>query len=72
MLDKSLSSQFYVEDKEVSKFISSMLPELESQLGESYSINHLSCSVKEKSFFEDEMPEKKLFQKKTQIINVEA
>ena len=72
MLDKSLSSQFYVEDKEVSKFISSMLPELKRQLGESYSINHLCCAVKDKSFFEDELPEKKLFQKKTQIISVEA
>tara|TARA_B100000315_G_scaffold211443_1_gene208226 strand:- start:5070 stop:6086 length:1017 start_codon:yes stop_codon:yes gene_type:complete len=72
MLDKTMSGQFYVEDKDVSEFISSMLPELESQLGESYSINHLSCCVKEKSFFEDEIPEKKLFQKKTQIINVEA
>ena len=72
LLDKTMSCQFYVEDKEVSKFISSMLPELENQLGESYSINHLSCIIKEKSFFEEEMPEKKLFQRKTQIINVEA
>lgn len=72
VLDKSLSCQFYVEDKEVSKFISSMLPELERQLGESYSIKHLGCSLKEKSFFEDEIPEKKLFRKKNQIISVEA
>ncbi|HJP18976.1 MAG: hypothetical protein CMD96_07045 [Gammaproteobacteria bacterium] len=72
VLDKTMSCQFYVEDKEVSKFISSMLPKLENQLGESYSINHLSCSIKEKSFFEDEMPEKKLFKRKTQIINIEA
>lgn len=72
ILDKTMSCQFYVEDKDVSEFISSMLPELESQLGESYSINHLSCSVKEKSFFEDEMPEKKLFKKKAQVLSVKA
>ena len=72
MLDQSLNCQFYAEDKEVSKFISSMLPELKHQLEDSYSVNYLSCKVKTKSFFENEMPEKKLFKKKTQIISVEA
>ena len=72
MLDQSLNCKFYAEDEEVSKFISSMLPELEGQLEKKYGVNHLSCIAKDKSFFEDNIPEKKLFQGKTQIINVEA
>ncbi len=72
MVDKSLICQLYVESKKISQFVSSMLPELKDKLEENYDVSHLNCTVKEKSFFEQEKPDKELFQKKRQIINVKA
>lgn len=68
----TISCHFFAEDKNVSEFISTILPELKQSLEKNYAVSHLSCVVKKKKFFEEEKPEKKLFQKKTQIINVKA
>lgn len=72
MLDKSLSCHFFAGEKGVSEFITKMLPELQRELENTYDVTDLSCSVKDKKFFEEETPEKKLFQKKAQIISVKA
>lgn len=72
MFDKSMSCHFYAGGKNVSEFITEMLPELKRNLEKTYDVTDMSCSVKDKKFFEEETPEKKLFQKKAQIISVKA
>lgn len=72
MLDKSLSCHFFAEKKNISEFVASMLPELRRKLENNYSVIHLSCDVKDNKFFEEDKPDKEMFQKEKQIISLKT